>query len=45
MFNKINDINIISSNVFELIIYSIAPFSLKNGTLDSKKNIIAPIRA
>ncbi len=23
----------------------ITPFSLKNGTLDSKKNIIAPIRA
>jgi hypothetical protein len=24
---------------------SITPFSLKNGTLNSKKNIIAPIRA
>ena len=25
--------------------YFITPFSLKNGTLNSKKNIIAPIRA
>ena len=27
------------------IITYITPFSLKNGTLDSKKNIIAPTRA
>ena len=26
-------------------LYPITPFSLKNGTLDSKKNIIAPTRA
>jgi len=41
IYNKCIHDNIKTDEVIMLI----TPFSLKNGTLDSKKNIIAPIRA
>jgi len=44
-FNKDDDPLNYIDNIIDKIVFYITPFSLKNGTLKSEKNIIAPFQA